>query len=549
MDAGAETQATAAQRYLPVAVFAGGAAALSLELTAARLLQPFFGSSNLIWANVIGLTLIYLALGAYLGGRVADRRPERCLPARLLLWAGLTLMPVPLVARPLLRWSVAAFDTYALGVFVGSLFGVLALFSAPLILLGMVTPVALRLCLRDVRAAGSTAGTLSALATLGSIMGTFLPVLVLIPLLGTRLTLALVAVALVVLGAVGVRQRRAWLAVALALALMAIIRLGLAIRPPYCQGCEALYETESRYNYIQVARANTGPQRSPQLRLILNEGQAIHSVYNTRYGATRDPVDLITGGPWDFFHVAPYLYRDRQPAEVDSLLLIGAAAGTIPKQFLAWYGWDARIDAVEIDPVIVEVGRRFFAMDDPPAPNYRIIVADGRVFVRQARGAYDLIGVDAYQQPYIPFHLTTREFFSEARARLTARGVVVVNAGREGTDERLARALASTMRSVFPQVFVLDVPAGGNVLLIGVNQPVGDGVAHFRAHARLGGHPILAFLMHQVLAARPGGAGVREWTAQDAAAYRPFTDDWAPVEAVIDRMIVQAVQTAMDQRP
>jgi predicted membrane-bound spermidine synthase len=529
--------------YLIAAVLTGGICSLGIELTASRLLQPFFGSSQLIWANVIGLTLIYLTIGYRIGGRLADRRPDQSLLALILLAAGLSTAPIPLLARPILAWSASAFTTFSVSVFFGSFFGVLILFSVPIILLGMVSPFAIRLSMDNVSTAGSTAGSLYALSTIGSIMGTFLPVLVLIPAIGTNLTFYVFALALVVMGALGMRRRVALVAIPAVIAL-AIFQLGLSgIREPFCRGCTSLFETESSYNYIQVAKNDFGPGGSEQIGLILNEGQAIHSIYNTRYDQTNNTADLLTNGPWDFFNVASYVYPNRSKSDVESLLMIGSAAGTIPKQFLAFYGSDARIDAVEIDPEIVAVGRRFFAMEDQSVPNYRVYTEDGRVFLNRTQERYDVIGMDAYHQPYIPFHLTTREFFSEVNAHLAPDGVAVVNAGKPGTDYRLVHALASTMRTVFPQVFILDVPSFGNSIVIGVKQPVGDGVANFRANMERMDDPVLRFVMDQALAgSAPPKLPLREWTEQDAAQVNAFTDDWAPVESVIDRIILRAAE-------
>lgn len=530
--------------YLITAVLIGGISSLGIELTASRLLQPFFGSSQLIWANVIGLTLIYLTVGYRLGGRWADRRPDRQTLALILLLAGLATAPIPLVARPILAWSATAFQTYSIGVFFGSFFGVLLLFAAPIILLGMVSPFAIRLAVRDVETAGNTAGSLYALSTVGSIIGTFLPVLVLVPTVGTNITFYLFALALVTLGALGMRRRVALVAVPAVIALMAF-QLGLrGIREPFCasSGCVSLYEEESTYNYIQVAKLPPGANGADRIGLILNEGQAIHSIYNTRYGQTGNPADLLTNGPWDFFNVTPYVYPNRTKNDVNSLLMLGSAAGTIPKQFLAFYGKDARIDSVELDPAIVKVGRTYFDMNDREFPNYRIFTEDARVYLRRTTATYDVIGMDAYKQPYIPFHLTTREFFQDVNAKLSPNGVAVVNAGKPGADYRLVETLATNMRSVFPQVFILDVPNFGNSIIIGVNQPVGDGVGNFRANMQRINDATLQFVMQQALDSNGQKLPLREWTAQDAAGRRPFTDDWAPVESVIDRIIVRAAQ-------
>ena len=134
------------------------------------------------------------------------------------------------------------------------------------------------------------------------------------------------------------------------------------------------------------------------------------------------------------------------------------------------------------------------------SPNYRTHTEDGRVYLHTAKDTYDVIGMDAYHQPYIPFHLTTREFFQDVSAHLTDRGVAVVNAGKPGSDYRLVHVLATTMRSVFPQVFILDVPTFGNSIVIGVKQPVGDGVANFRANMERIDDPVMASIMAQALA-------------------------------------------------
>ncbi|GAC1354077.1 MAG: fused MFS/spermidine synthase [Herpetosiphon sp.] len=531
------------RRFLLAAVLIGGICTLGIELSASRLLAPYFGTSQLIWANVIGLTLIYLTAGYTFGGRLADRRPDDRVLAGLMLIAGLWTALIPLLSRPILHWSTLAFTTLSAGVLFGSLFGVLVLFAVPVILLGMISPFAIRLSVRDLQSAGRTAGSLSALSTLGSIIGTFLPVLLLIPWLGTSLTFYCFALALVLTGAIGLRRPIALLAVPAVVAL-AVFQLGVkGIREPFDPRFTSITEKESFFNYIQVAKAPLGPDQSEQIGLILNEGQAIHSIYNTRYGTTHKPADLLTGGPWDFFSVAPFFYPDRSKADVRSMMLIGSAAGTIPKQFLAFFGKDRRVDGVELDPAIVDVGRKYFAMDDgtAAAPNFRVHEADGRIYLAHSKDRYDIIGMDAYRQPYIPFHLTTKEFFVDVKAHLTDRGVAVVNAGKPGTDYRLVSTLANTMKAVFPQVFILDVPTFGNSIIVGVGKPVGDGVGNFRRNMDHLDDPVLQELMAQALSGRePGKLPLREWTDADVAGARPFTDDWAPVEWVIDRIIVRA---------
>jgi predicted membrane-bound spermidine synthase len=524
---------------LPLTVLLAGMATLGIEMLAGRLLAPFFGTAQPIWAAVIGMTLLYLALGYHLGGRLADRRPDARLLYGLISLAGITTACVPLAARPILGLAQAAIAQLAVSGFLGALAGVLALFAAPVILLAMVSPFAVRLQLQRshdrLSGAGATVGALSALSTLGSIAGTFLTALALIPAIGTARTTLLYAAGLALLGAAGRRDR--WsLAVVVGVLTLATVTLGArsAVKQVACNGCQALAERESAYNYIQVAERQH-PDYGRQHVLVLNEGLAIHSVYNTRFEQTGDARELLTGGgPWDYFVVTPYLYPQRDPASVRSMALLGAGAGTTAAQFLAVYGGNARVDAVEIDPAIIDLGRAYFGMRDsavaPDHPNYHVAADDARAWLARSSQQYDIIGIDAYHQPYIPFHLTTIEFFELVRMHLTERGVAVVNAGLgPNGDDRLGQAIAATMRVVFPNVYIMETRRQGNQIIVGTNNAVGDGWANMRANYERLNNPTLRQVIEWVnISERPIDAHVE-----------PMTDDRAPVEALIDALIYE----------
>ena len=206
-----------------VVVFAGGAGTLATEISASRLLAPFFGSSTIVWANIIGLTLLYLAAGYWLGGKWADRRPDPGLLGRIVLVAAAFVAATPFMARPILEVAVRGLDSIAVGAVVGSFFAALGLFAVPVTLLGAVSPFAIRLALRDVSEAGAVAGRLYALSTVGSILGTFVSAVVAIPLAGTQRTMLGSAVLLVFAAALllGLRWQLATVVVA-----------GLLLLPP-----------------------------------------------------------------------------------------------------------------------------------------------------------------------------------------------------------------------------------------------------------------------------------------------------------------------------
>ena len=313
---------------------------------------------------------------------------------------------------------------------------------------------------------------------------------------------------------------------ALAYAAMVVILIGLNIlwsRGPIKATPGLVHELESSYNYIQVIRISDERGGSWHA-LQLNEGQGIHSLYNPNYYEYP-----LVDGVWDYFLVAPYFNNPPYAAhEVSSLLLIGSAAGTISKSFSEIYG-PIPIDGVEIDPEILEVGRRWFDMAEP---NLTVHAQDGRYFLANTRNAYDVIAVDAYRPPYIPFHLTTQEFFQEIYDHLNDDGVMVINAGRTSTDYSLIDVLGSTMNSVFPSVYVLDVPDYGsplgNSLVIATKQPTN--IENFALNVAQLQHPLL-----KRVAVRAISSGVREFQSTGVV----FTDDKAPVEQIIHRLILR----------
>jgi len=509
--------------FLLLVVFVCGMTTMAVEMCASRLLAPYFGTTLIIWANLIGLILIYLTVGYYLGGRLADRFPREEVLYTLVAGAGFAIGLVPFVARPVLYLAAVGFAQYSVGLFAGSLVGILLLFAPPMILLGCVSPFAIRLRLHGVSSGGHTAGSIYALSTVGSILGTFLPVLFLIPTIGTVTTLLGFAVVLLGAAAVGLARGRAWKrATTAALLLLALIILRVLFPPGVVRPVEGMtgdripvelvYEDESAYNYIQVARWGTSTN------LILNEGHAIHSIY--------DPEHLLTGGPWDYFLLTPFFYPDTDEDDVESLCLLGLACGTTARQFTVVLGEDVRIDGVEIDPQIIEVGREYFAMT---GPNLNAIAQDARYFINTTNQKYDIVGIDVYRQPYIPFQLTTVEFFAEVNRRLTDRGSVVINVGRTPGDDRLVQVLASTMRAVFPSVYIIDVADKWNSVIFATKQPTeaGNLMANMRA-----GHMRERHLQAVFASALPT---LRE---VPAVTQRPFTDDWAPVEQVIDLIVL-----------
>ena len=488
---------TVSHRGLGALVFGAGIGSLATEIAASRLLAPYFGSSTIVWANLIGIVLAGLAVGYWLGGRIADRRPEPRLLGLIVLAAAIWVAVTPFVARPFLDAAVGNLDDASAGAVIGSFFAVLLLFAPAVVLLGMVSPFAIRLAISDVATAGAVAGRFYALSTAGSLLGTFVPALIAIPLAGTQRTL-LGTAALLALSASFLLGRRA---LVLAAALAALVAV-----PPGAVKAEPglLHEEDSLYQFIQVVEKPDGRRL-----LRLNEGVAVHSVWR--------PDTVLTGGVWDAFLALPPLL-DRP---LRSVAILGNAAGTTARALGVFYP-QAHVDGVELDPAVSRVGREWFGMDDNP--NLDVHDADARPFLRRTDERYDLIVVDAYHQPYVPFYLATREFFRLARERLAPGGIVALNVASVPGDESLLDGIAGTLKHEFESVSVWPALRFNKILLAFDDPGAVARIEPGEVAPEL--RPLVRLLLRQL---QP----VTE------KAERPWTDDRAPVEWVTDRMIVE----------
>jgi predicted membrane-bound spermidine synthase len=505
------------KKYLLFIVFVSGLTSLAVEMAASRLMGNYFGSSNLVWASIIGLILIYLTAGNFIGGNWADRSPRYGTLYRILAWAGFSIALVPAVSRPVLLWAADAFDTLQLGVLFGSFVAVMILFIIPIILLGMSSPFAIRLAIQENEKAGRLSGKIYAISTLGSFIGTFIPVLLLIPLVGTYRTFLIHGLVLVIFTLIGLKLEEGWRSVfRLAWMPLVIVALFFTVNLGKDKNSTGMiYETESAYNYIQVL------EQDGYHMLRLNDGQGVHSMYH--------PTVINYSGPWEQVLVAPFF----NPApinvtDVQSMAIVGLAAGTTARQASRVFP-NISIDGFEIDPKIVEVGKTYFGMD---LPALHVFVQDGRWGLQHSGRKYQVISVDAYRPPYIPWHLTTREFFQTVHDHLTEDGVMVINIGRAPGDRRLINSLASTIRMDFASIHVMDLPGTFNSILFASVKPTGSenlAANYDSLLAANGVDPLLLETMTVTLGNMQN----------DPPAAQVFTDDLAPVEGLTNDMIVK----------
>ncbi len=499
------------RKYLYFTVFVAGMSTLAIEFTTSRMLQTVYGTSNIVWANVIGLVLFFLTMGYFIGGRWADKRPFLPTFYTLVSFTGFASVFFLLLTSLILKTAAAAMAAININAIAGSLVGVIVALAVPVTLLGCISPFAIRLAVTDVAEAGRISGRIYAISTWGSLLGTYLPVLFTIPEFGSRITAVIFGSLLLVVGLIGLWQTQS--RVRLVSLLLPVILLPVIFF--WTQGGIKAYdgqifETESQYNYIQVIRQDDCNY------LLLNEGQAYHSFYC-------DDGRVYRVSVWSIMLAAPYFTAQPRPQR---LAVIGLAAGTIPKQMTRVFG-PVPIDGIELDPAIVQAGRDYFAMTDS---NLNVIVGDGRYQLNQLTGQYDVITIDAYKVPYIPWHLTTREFFGEVKAHLSADGVTAINVGRAPNDRRLVDAIAATLLEVFPTVHAIDVPGSLNTILMATAQPTTTDELAFN-YAQMGADvdPLLRAAV--------------ETAVTNLVPIHPadviFTDERAPVETIVDSLVIR----------
>lgn len=418
-------------KYLGI-VFFVGLCVTALEVASARLISPYFGSTIYVWGGAIGTVLFALAIGYWLGGMVIDRYPSKKPLALILLCAAISTMVIPWMYQSttysLSHWSALQHIPVSLGV----MLSMLVLFFIPILALGMVSPMVLKLSMTSVERLGSWSGLLSGVATFGSIIGTFLSAYATIPLLGTRWTIYMAGVLLFALSAVVAIPRKRMSAIVVFLLVSTAFQIAGF---PFVPRVGVAAEKESAYQLVQVIK-----QKDTRY-LVHDAGLGVQSLYT--------PGTTYTNSPYDVFGLLPYLV---EPTDKElSVLLLGLGGGNIVRLFEDHLGdqFSFDITAVEIDPVVVQMAKEYFDLDQLEA---KVVIDDARHFLRTDTQKYDIIIVDAYtHETQIPVMLATQEFFQQVQSRLQPKGVLGINA-LAFPESRFLPKFLNTLSSVFPDV-------------------------------------------------------------------------------------------------
>jgi spermidine synthase len=497
------------QRFgLLLSVTLSGMAVLIIEITAIRMLAPYFGSSIFTVSSVIGIILAALGLGYYLGGRLADRKPSAVWFFSLIVIAGFSVLLLQLLNATLLPGI-----GYRLSLVNGPLIVSLLMFFLPALFLAMLSPFAITLlhALQADRGVGTASGLVFFWSTLGSIAGSLGAGFLLIPNWGIGSIIVGVGSGLVLLGGVGLlmaRKRPAVIPVSLALAGLvsgiALGRVGIGDARSDVFAADGLYERIVIRDIAHHGRT---------ARILLQDLSVSGGLY-------------LDDGSMAFDYTRYFdLYRLFVP-ELKTALAIGGGTYSVPGSILM-HSPRAIVDVAEIDPSLHALAIRYFGL--PENPRLRNHVMDGRRFLHDTRERYDLIFSDAYSS-FIsaPPQFATLEFFRLARSRLTEDGVLIANFyGSLAPDARATIYSAlKTMRAAFPQVYVIATVSPQsevlqNFILVGHNASNPDRRIDLRRAAAVDfSYPMLK------------GVAALELRATDAMldAHPVLTDDYAPVE-------------------
>lgn len=415
------------------------------EVAGARLVAPYLGSSTYVWTSIIGVVLGALSLGYWLGGIKADKDPTSILLARILLLAGILIF----VSYSLSEFTLTLFNAYS-SYILASFFSSLILFAPASVLLGMISPLVVKLKMNDIAHSGQTVGNLYAISTLGSIVGTFLAGYLLIPLYGTSailISLSATLITLAIFANVSVLDFKINFKNFLFLFLFLLLSLLLMFK----NDSELIADFDTSYSHIKIYNTTDlkgfgiDDEKERELQ-ILQMNAVSHS------GMYTDDANELAFPYSNYFRLAEHFAPDFK-----NTLLLGGGAFSLPKFFLGHYP-SSTIDVVEIDPVVTDIAFDYFELKNNE--RMKIFNQDARMFINQTHKKYDVIYGDVFSSYLsIPFHLTTQEATKSIARILNDDGIYIVNVigSIEGRSSGFVKAYIATLNTVFSNTYIFPI--------------------------------------------------------------------------------------------
>lgn len=410
---------------LETIIFTGGAVVMILELIGSRLLAPYLGTSIFVWSALIGIILGALSIGYYLGGKFSENNPRLEFLTQILFVSAMTIVFITIIAEPVLNFSMS------LGVKFGSVLATLALFLIPSVILGMVSPYAIRLKIQNIESSGGVAGNLYALSTMGSIFGTFLAGFYLIPTFGSIQILFALALVLVL---ISLFKGKKTAKIILVIIIITLWLINQSAESKY------VYEADSAYNHIRVVDS-IDKKSGKDIRLLYLATETHSAIF-------KDSNEIFSS-----YHKI-YLLDNLFKPEIKNALTLGAGAYVAPVNFLSRYP-EAEMTVVEIDPAVTQVAKDYFQLAGQERIN--IIHQDARIFLNNNKEKFDVIYGDAFASFYsIPFQLTTVQAIEKIYNSLEDDGVLILNviSSLEGEQSKFFQAEYLTLKKIFPQIYI-----------------------------------------------------------------------------------------------
>lgn len=495
------------KRYLYFFVFITGSAISAIEISASRLLAPFFGNSMFVWAIIITIIMIGLALGYWWGGKVADKFPKEEGVFKIALLAGLLTSFIPLITKFLYTTFSRSILQTPISVTILAFISSCFLFLPAITLFGFMSPYITRVLIKDIKKIGNVAGNVYAVSTIGSIIGILVSTFLSIPFLGTKETILIFSILIIIFSIIGLRKF--WLIVLLLIPL--IIYFNNYNKT--FDGKQILYQGDTLYQYVQLIKDNS------KKYLVFNEGTAIQSTF--------DFDKKISGYYYDYFIFAPELINKKN----QDIAIIGFAGGVIAKEMNLYNkNYNLKIDGVEIDSKVAQIAKDYFDINEQ---NINISVADGRQFINGTNEKYDLVIIDAYtKEIYIPFHLTTFEFFATLKSKLNKGAIVAANINAYSEDSLILKSILRTMAEQFENIYLTQVPNESNFLVFASEDKIDFGNI---TKKNIDNNDYLNIVADNL---RYNHKKV------DAKNYQQqlLTDNRAPLEYLTDRLIFEAIK-------
>lgn len=504
------------KKHTPIApalyltLFLTGAAVLVVEVTATRLLSPHFGMTLFTVSSIITAVLAALSLGYWLGGRLADRSPTFSTLYTVILCAGMTVLIIHLLNTKLLPAWFLTFDLIT-----GPIVASLILFFIPMLCLGMVSPIAIRLSVTKIDSVGEIAGKIFFLSTAGSIVGSLAAGFLLIPRLPVSQIIIGTSLVLVVIGLLGIYRRiktQTWIMLLATTAAFFLMVQRLRTQTDRT----ILHEDDSMYQHIRVAKYDF-----PE-----GEGRVL------RLDRTWAGAGYIDSSELPFPYTRYYKLYELINGNASRFLFLGGGAYTTPLKLLDERTDEIVVDVVEIDPELPEIAETYFNLNDDP--RLTIIIDDARSYLARTEKRYDVIFIDVYSQDIgIPAHLMSIEFIRLVQEHLTERGTVIMNVATNLDAKAPSHGLSAirTFRTIFPtSEFIAMNPDNltelQNIMFWGIKDQTWVFDPNHPKILHATSDELGSLSRHRI-----------DFTTVNLNHHPIFTDDYAPVEYLVAKMI------------